>query len=255
MLLEELLGGLGLLSGKLGSARFRRNCHARTFSRICAELQVDAPPAHVFVACGVCGRSAQSQLRKAIDMKIGLHVFFASLVAAALLVPAAAAKPGNGNGNGHGQGPPAWASGGSGGAKAHGKPASAGKGQEKKAEKAAQREARRAARAAADEATADAPKHDNPAWVCKFEREQMGVEAFPLGTARTRRRRMRSASASRPKRTTGTGPATDGEAPPAAEPEEGDPSDQPVVGGEESVAADAFAALRAFFNALTGLVF
>ena len=100
MLLEKLLGGLGLLSGKLGSARFRRNCHARTFSRICAELQVDAPPAHVFVACGVCGRSAQSQLRKAIDMKIGLHVFFASLVAAALLVPAAAAKPGNGHGNG-----------------------------------------------------------------------------------------------------------------------------------------------------------
>ena len=191
-------------------------------------------------------------------MKIGLHVFLASLVAAALLVPAAAAKPGNGNGNGngHGQGPPAWAGGGSGGAKAHGKPASAGKGQEKKAEKAAQREARRAARATADEPTADAPKHDNPAWVCKFERERMGVEAFTTryGTNETKANAFGKCVSTEAHDRDGP-TAADGEAPAAAEPEVGDPSDQPVVGGEESVAADAFAALRAFFNALTGLVF
>ena len=97
---------------------------------------------------------------------------------AVLLAPVAAAKPGNGNGHsGSGHGPRA-------GrrrqrcAKAHGKPASSGKGQEKKAEKAAQRDARKAAREAEGETPADGPKHDNPAWVCKFERDQMGGDAF-----------------------------------------------------------------------------
>ena len=91
----------------------------------------------------------------------------------------AAAKPGNGNGHsGSGHGPLARAGGGSGGAKDHGKPASSGKGQEKKAEKAAQRDARKAAREAEGETLADGPKHDNPAWVCKFERDQMGGDAF-----------------------------------------------------------------------------
>ena len=147
-------------------------------------------------------------------------------------------------------------SGGSGGAKAHAKPAWAGKGQEKKAEKAAQREARRAARAAASEAPSDAPKHDNPAWVCKFERERMGAEAFATryGTNETKANAFGKCVSTEAHDRDGP-TATDGEAPAATEPEAADPADQPAVGDDESVAADALAALRAFFNALTGLVF
>ncbi len=91
-------------------------------------------------------------------MKLGLTALLATVLAACLLVPAAGAKPGNGNG--------------------HGPPASAGQGQAKKAEKAERKAERRAARAAAQAPDADAPKHSNPAWICKFEREQMGAEAF-----------------------------------------------------------------------------
>lgn len=98
-------------------------------------------------------------------MKLGLKALMVGALAAALLVPAAAAKPGNGQGQGA--------------EKAHGKPAWAGQGQARKAENAARKEARRAARAAPDseEPGADTPKHDNPAWICKFEREQ-DAEAF-----------------------------------------------------------------------------
>ena len=39
-------------------------------------------------------------------------------------------------------------------------------------------ETRKAAREAEGETPADGPKHDNPAWVCKFERDQMGGDAF-----------------------------------------------------------------------------
>lgn len=104
-------------------------------------------------------------------MKRGFKAVLVGALVAALLVPAAGAKPGNGNGHG----PPAWAGGGNGDGPATegGKPEWAGKqhGQAKKAE-------RQAARGGAAEADEDTPKHQNPAWVCKFEREQMGAEAF-----------------------------------------------------------------------------
>lgn len=100
-------------------------------------------------------------------MKRGLVAVLAGALAAALLVPMAGAKPGNGNGHGHG--PPAWAGG--------GKPDQADK-QARKAEKAERKTERRAARGDAAEDGQDGPEHDNPAWICKFEREQMGSEAF-----------------------------------------------------------------------------
>jgi hypothetical protein len=103
-------------------------------------------------------------------------VLLAAVLAAFLLVPAVGAKPGNGNGHG----PPPWAGGGH-GATGSGKPDKAAK-QAEKTEKAAQRAAwkaeRRAARSGSDGDGADAPKHLNPAWVCKFERDRMGTDAF-----------------------------------------------------------------------------
>ena len=107
-------------------------------------------------------------------MKRGLTAVLAGALAAVLLVPVAGAKPGNGNGHGHG--PPAWA-GGSGGAKGAGKPDQAAK-QARKAEKAERKAERRAARGSATEGGEDGPRHENPAWICKFEREQMGAEEF-----------------------------------------------------------------------------
>ena len=104
-------------------------------------------------------------------MKLGVSALLATALAALLLVPAAGAQPGNGNGNG----PPAWAGG---GGATKSKPAAAEHGQAKKAANAARKSERRAARAAAQAPDADAPKHDNPAWICKFEREEMGAEAF-----------------------------------------------------------------------------
>ena len=102
-------------------------------------------------------------------MKLALTTLLATALAALLLVPAAAAKPGNGGGNGNGQGRPAWAGG--------GKPEQAEKDARKAARQAAKAE-RRAARDAAAGAADDEPKHMNPAWICKFEREQKGAEAF-----------------------------------------------------------------------------
>jgi hypothetical protein len=109
-------------------------------------------------------------------MKLGVSALLAAALAALLFVPAAGAKPGNGNGNasGNGNGPPA----GAGGGKTKSKPAAAEQGQAKKAANAARKAERRAARAAAQAPDADAPKHSNPAWICKFEREEMGAEAF-----------------------------------------------------------------------------
>ena len=101
-------------------------------------------------------------------MKLGVSALLAAALAALLLVPAAGAKPGSGNG------PRASA----GGGKTKSKPAAAEQGQAKKAANAARKAERRAARAAAQAPDADAPKHSNPAWICKFEREQMGDEAF-----------------------------------------------------------------------------
>jgi hypothetical protein len=106
-------------------------------------------------------------------MKLGVSALVATALAALVLVPAAGAKPGNGSGNGNG--PPAWAGG---GGTTKSKPAAAEQGQAKKAANAERKAERRAARAAAQAPDADAPKHLNPAWICKFEREQMGDEAF-----------------------------------------------------------------------------
>jgi hypothetical protein len=108
--------------------------------------------------------------------KRGITAVLACALAAVLLVPAAGAQPGNGNGNGNGNGggKPAWAGGG-GGPNGGGKPEWAGAGKERAEAKKAERQAARDGKAEPGE---DAPKHDNPAWICKFERERMGAEAF-----------------------------------------------------------------------------
>ena len=176
-------------------------------------------------------------------MKLGLKALIAGILAVALLVPTAAAKPGNGNGNG----PPAWAGGGSGGAKANGKPTWAGQGQEKKAEKKAEKAARKEARraAAADEADADAPKHDNPAWVCKFEREQMGAEAFADSYGTNANAFGKCVSTEAHDR---DGVTADADETPEAV------GDEPLAPGDEATGADALAALQAFFQALRQLM-
>lgn len=104
-------------------------------------------------------------------MKLGFTTLLATALAALLLVPAAGAGPGKGNGNGNG--PPAWAGGGgdssSGGAEAGGRPDWAGKPATKPD---------KPGRPDASEADDDQPRHANPAWICKFERDRMGAEAF-----------------------------------------------------------------------------
>lgn len=173
-------------------------------------------------------------------MKLGLNVLIAAMLAVVLLVPAATAKPGNGNGNG----PPAWAGGGSGGANANGKPAWAGQGQDKKAEKAAQKAARRTA----DETDADAPKHDNPAWICKFEREQMGEEAFAEAYGMNESKANAFGKCVSREAHDRDGVTADDEETPEPVSEE-----QPVSEDEAS-GADALAALETFFRALRQLL-
>jgi hypothetical protein len=173
-------------------------------------------------------------------MKLGLKVLIAAVLALAVLAPAATATPGNGNGNG----PPAWAGGGSGGAKENGKPAWAGQGQAKKAEKAAQR-------AAAAESEADAPKHDNPAWICKFEREQMGTEAFAetYGTSENKANAFgKCVSKEAHDRDGVTGDEGETSEPVGEEPSTEEPSE------DEPTSEDALAALQAFFQALRQLM-
>ncbi|MGH3022162.1 MAG: hypothetical protein ACRDNI_00770 [Gaiellaceae bacterium] len=177
-------------------------------------------------------------------------VLLVGVLAAALLVPAAAAKPGNGNGKGHG--PPATASGG-GGPKAKGKPAWAGTGQAKKAEKAAQKQERRAARETAQEEGEDAPKHDNPAWVCKFEQEQMGAEAFADEYGSNENQANAFGKCVSREAHTRDG-VTDGEE--ADTPESGDemPSAPDGTDDESREGVDTLAALRAFFRSLMQFV-
>jgi hypothetical protein len=107
-----------------------------------------------------------SQHTEVSPVKIGYKALLASFLAVALAVPAAAAKPGNGHG------PPAWAGGGNSGPKAKDKPSRSERSQSKKVRTAAP------ANAVTQENGEDGPKHHNPAWVCKFERGQMGAEAF-----------------------------------------------------------------------------
>jgi hypothetical protein len=136
-------------------------------------------------------------------MRPGLKTLLAAVLVAALVAPAATAKPGNGNGgNGGGKPSSAGASSDHGG----GKPSWAGQGQAKKAEKAAAKAEKAAARAAAkaaraqakadkaearnaaaaartsgkpdlanlDELTAEDLEGLNPAWTCKVERALSG---------------------------------------------------------------------------------
>jgi hypothetical protein len=135
-------------------------------------------------------------------MRPGLKTLLAAVLAAALVVPAATAQPGNGKGNGGG-GKPSWAGPPSDGG---GKPSWAGQGQAKKAEKAAAKAERAAAKAAAkaERAQAKADRAEarsaagaartsgkpdlanldelspedleglNPAWTCKVERALSG---------------------------------------------------------------------------------
>jgi hypothetical protein len=171
-------------------------------------------------------------------MKLGLKVLIAGALAAALLVPVAAASPGNGHG------PPAWAGGGSGGANESGKPAWAGQGQAKKAEKAAQR--------AAAESDAEAPKHDNPAWVCKFEREQMGTEVFgeTYGTNENKANAFGQCVAQEAQDRDGVTGGEEETPEPVAE----EPTTPEEPSEEDQTGADGLAALQAFFQALRQLM-
>jgi ribonuclease E len=188
-------------------------------------------------------------------MKLGFTTLLATALAALLLVPAAGAGPGgNGNGNGNGggggngHGPPAWA-GGSGAAKSGGKPDKAEKAEARAAKKAAKAE-RRAAREAGPAADDDEPKHQNPAWICKFEREQMGADAFAeeYGTNENKANAFGKCVSREAHDRDGVTPD---EEEPAAEPEEGeeeapgsedDPADEsdPADGGEADASAQAF---------------
>jgi hypothetical protein len=134
-----------------------------------------------------------------------LKTLLAAVLAAALVVPAATAQPGNGKGNGGG-GKPSWAGPPSDGGGGGGKPSWAGQGQATKAEKAAAKAERAAAKAAAkaeraqakadraearsaagaartsgkpdlanlDELTSEDLEGLNPAWTCKVERALSG---------------------------------------------------------------------------------
>jgi hypothetical protein len=182
-------------------------------------------------------------------MKIGYSVVLAGLLAAVLLVPVAAAKPGNGNGNGNG--PPAWAGGGNGGSKAKGKPDQI---ESKKAQKAARQEERRAAHAAAQESDEDEPKHQNPAWVCKFEREQMGAEAFAdeYGTNENETNAFGKCVSEEAHDRDGV---ADDEGPEENDSGEEQPSVPDDSEDEDAGRADALAAVQAFLQSLVQLVF
>jgi hypothetical protein len=102
-------------------------------------------------------------------MKRGLRELAAASLAGALLVPAAMAQPagtpGNADGNGGEGGKPAWAG---------GKPSWAGSNGAREAGRANAGRAQSQAQAQQEEQ----PARDNPAWVCKAERDAMGEEAF-----------------------------------------------------------------------------
>lgn len=177
-------------------------------------------------------------------MKLGFTTLLATALAALLLVPAAGAKPGNGNGNGNGNGPPAWAGGGGGGgAKGGGRPDSAGK-----PDKPAKPE--KPARPTAPDADDDEPRHQNPAWICKFERERMGAEAFAdeYGTNDNKANAFGKCVSREAHDRDGVTPV-DEEEPPA--PEDGEtpaPDDEPA--DEETGEDETATAVQAFFRYL-----
>lgn len=115
-------------------------------------------------------------------MRPGMKIVLAALLVAVLVVPAAAAKPGKGNGNGNGGGKPSWAgpktSGGGGEKAERGRPSWAGQGKAKQAERSnGAAKGKRGPARDGDEADAG-PRKLNPAFVCRFERETLGDEAF-----------------------------------------------------------------------------
>jgi hypothetical protein len=101
-----------------------------------------------------------------------------AVLAAALLIPAAGATPGDGNGNGKGHGPPASVGVGSGAAESNEPPPQAARGQAKRADNAVRKAERQAAREAARDDASTGTTRVNPARACKAEREEMGDEAF-----------------------------------------------------------------------------
>jgi hypothetical protein len=107
-------------------------------------------------------------------MKLGLKTIVLALVVALLCVPAALAKGPGGHGQGKpswaGQGKPSWAGGGG----DHGKANAPG--QLKKSQQATQQEVT---------VQQDEPKHDNPAWNCKFERDNSDAATFAESDAAT----------------------------------------------------------------------
>lgn len=109
-------------------------------------------------------------------MKIGRKTLLAALLAAALVVPTATANPGAGKGQGGGK---PTAAGAARSGSEHGKPDWAGsaKGQAEKAEKV-EKAGKARSDAAGGALQAHGAEHDNPAWICKLERESMGGEAF-----------------------------------------------------------------------------
>ena len=178
-------------------------------------------------------------------MTLGRKTLFAATLLVALLLPVSATA-GNGNGHGNGNGPPAWAGGGSGGAKTNGKPswAGQGQGQAKKAENAQARLDRKAARAG-DTATDEVgPKHQNPAWVCKFERESLGAEGFAAQYGDGANAFGKCVSREAHER---DGVTVSGEEPGEAE---GEPEDGGVISEDDPALVEALAALQSLLEAL-----
>lgn len=177
-------------------------------------------------------------------MKLGFTTLLATALAALLLVPAAGAKPGNGNGNGNGNGPPAWAGGGGGGAKGGGRPDSAGK-PDKPAKP--EKPARPTAPDADDD---DEPRHQNPAWICKFERERMGAEAFAdeYGTNDNKANAFGKCVSREAHDRDGVTPEDEEEAPAPEDGETPAPDDEPA--DEETGEDETATAVQAFFRYL-----
>jgi hypothetical protein len=181
-------------------------------------------------------------------MTLGRRTLLAAMLVGALLVPAAATA---GNGNGHGNGPPPWVGAGSGGAKANGTPAWAaqGNGQAKKAEKAQARLDRKAARAEDTPTEGDGPRHENPAWICKFERESLGTDGFAAQYGDAPNAFGKCVSREAHERDGVTAP-DEGTVEEPGESQEGQPEDGVLISEDDSALVEALAALQSLLEAL-----
>jgi hypothetical protein len=180
-------------------------------------------------------------------MTLGRKTLLATALLVAVLVPASATA---GNGNG----PPPWAGAGSGGAKVNGKPAWAGQGngQAKKAENASARAERTSARAE-DTATDEVGlKHDNPAWVCKFERASLGADGFAAQYGDTANAFGKCVSREAHERGGVTAPDDEQEGDPGeAEDESGDGT---LISEDDPAVVEVLAALQSLLEALTQIL-